>query len=368
MSYLSKAFCLIASLPVLPLLAQQTGAVRTELTSVISKALEKTTVIPGELRAFQTVRIHAKVSGFVEEIHVDRGSWVKKGQLLAAMTAPELEARRGEARAKIPAIEAQRIEVQARLAAAESTYERLKEAAKTPGVVAGNDVVLAEKAVDAERARIDSLERTVTAYEASVHAIEEIEKYLQVTAPFDGVITERYAHVGTLAGSGGEGDMALFRIDQIHRLRLVAPVPEAYTESIERGRKIVFTVPAYPGESFTGTVARPAHAVDPETRTMPVELDVSNASGRLKPGMYAEVSWPIRRNAESLFVPPSAVKSTTERIFVIRVRNGKAEWVNVRRGMTEGNRLEVFGDLEAGDTVVLRATDEIRPGTKVQGT
>ena len=159
MRYLSKALFLIASLPMLPLLAQQAEAVRTELTVVISKALEKTTVIPGELRAFQTVRIHAKVSGFVEEIHVDRGSWVKKGQLLAAMTAPELEARRGEARAKIPAIEAQRIEVQARLAAAESTYERLKEAAKTPGVVAGNDVVLAEKAVDAERARIDSLER-----------------------------------------------------------------------------------------------------------------------------------------------------------------------------------------------------------------
>ena len=367
MRYLSKALFLTASLPVLPLLAQPAEAVRTELTSVISKALEKTTVIPGELRSFQSVGIHAKVSGFVEEIHVDRGSRVKKGQLLAEMTAPELEARRAEARAKIPAVEAQRSEAQARLAAAESTYERLKEAAKTPGVVAGNDVVLAEKAVDAGRARIDSLERTVTAIEASVHAIEEIEKYLQVTAPFDGVITERYAHVGTLAGSGGAGDMALFRIEQIHRLRLIAPVPEAYMESIELGRKIGFTVPAYPGEISTGTVARPAQAVDPGTRTMPVELDVYNASGRLKPGMYAEVSWPIRRNADSLFVPPSAIKSTTERIFVIRVRNGKAEWVNVRRGMTEGNRVEVFGDLEAGDKVVLRATDEIRPGTAVQG-
>lgn len=367
MRYLSKALFLTASLPMLPLLAQPAEAVRTELTSVISKALEKTTVIPGELRSFQSVGIHAKVSGFVEEIHVDRGSRVKKGQLLAEMTAPELEARRAEARAKIPAVEAQRSEAQARLAAAESTYERLKEAAKTPGVVAGNDVVLAEKAVDAGRARIDSLERTVTAIEASVHAIEEIEKYLQVTAPFDGVITERYAHVGTLAGSGGAGDMALFRIEQIHRLRLIAPVPEAYMESIELGRKIGFTVPAYPGEIFTGTVARPAQAVDPGTRTMPVELDVYNASGRLKPGMYAEVSWPIRRDADSLFVPPSAIKSTTQRIFVIRVRNGKAEWVNVRRGMTEGNRVEVFGDLEAGDKVVLRATDEIRPGTAVQG-
>jgi multidrug efflux pump subunit AcrA (membrane-fusion protein) len=133
-----------------------------------------------------------------------------------------------------------------------------------------------------------------------------------------------------------------------------------------RGRKVSFTVPAYPGETFAATVARPAQAVDPETRTMPVELDVANASGKLAPGMYAEIAWPVRRDAESLFVAPSAIRSTTERIFVIRVREGKAEWVDVRRGMTEGNLVEVFGDLQGGDQLVLRATDEIRPGTPIQ--
>ncbi len=346
-------------------LAAQTNIVRTELTEVTAKALEKTTVIPGELAAFQRVEVHAKVTGFVEAIHVDRGSFVKKGEALAELSAPEFEAQRLEAQAKIPTVAAQRIEAEAKLAAAESTYNRLAEAAKTPGVVAGNDVILAGKSVEAERARIDALDKTIAAYEAAVRSIEEMGKYLKVTAPFDGVITERRADVGALAGPQG-GSESLFTIEQIQRLRLIAAVPEAYKQSIRRGAQVRFTTPAYPDETFTGVVARPAYAIDTSTRTMPVELDVQNSGTRLTPGMYAEVQWPISRGADSLFVPPSAIKATTERIFVIRVTDGAAEWVTVRRGMTEGNMVEVFGDLKAGDTIVLRATDEIRPGTSVQ--
>jgi len=344
----------------------QTAVVKTELTEVVAKSIEKITMIPGELQPFQAVNIHAKVTGFVEAIHVDRGSRVKKGQLLAVMTAPELLARRAEAQARIPAVEAQRIEAEAKLAAARSTHDRLQEAAKTPGVVAGNDVVLAGKTVEAEKARIESLARTVQAIEASVHAIEEIEKYLNVTAPFDGVITERHAHIGTLAGPEGDAGQSLFKIEQMNRLRLVAAVPEAYIQSVARGRQVTFTVPAYPGETFSGTVARPAYAVDRETRTMPVELDLTNPSNKLMPGMYAEVAWPVRRKGESLLVPGSAIKATTERIFVIRDLNGKADWVDVRRGLMEGNMVEVFGALQSGDRIVLRATDEIRPGTRLE--
>lgn len=338
--------------------------VRTELTTVASKRLDKASVIPGELRAFQRVDMHAMVTGFVEQVRVDRGAHVKKGQLLAVMTAPELAAQRAEAQARLAAVEAQRVEAQATLAGAESTYARMKEAAQTPGVVAGNDVVLAEKSVEAEQARIVSLERTIKALEAAVLAVEETERYLRVVAPFDGVVTERNVHVGTLAGRAG--GVPLFTIEQIHRLRLVAAVPEAYTASIEPGRAVSFSVPAHPGRTFTGSVARPAYAVDPATRTMPVELDVDNADGALAPGMYAEVSWPIRRAANSLFVPGTAIKATTERIFVIRVRAGAAEWVDVRRGMTQENLVEIFGDLTDGDQIVLRATDEIRPGTRVE--
>ncbi len=361
----NRLFALAFVLAVAATAAAQADVVRTELTTVTAKTLEKTTVIPGELAPFQRVDVHAKVSGFVEAIHVDRGSFVKKGEALAELSAPELEAQRLEAQAKIPAVAAQRIEAEAKLAAAASTHDRLTEAAKTPGVVAGNDVILAGKAVEAERARIDALGKTIAAYEAAVRSIEEMEKYLKVTAPFDGVITERRAHVGALAGPQG-GSEPLFTIEQIQRLRLIAAVPEAYKQSIRRGAQVRFTTPAYPDETFTGVVARPAYAVDASTRTMPVELDVRNPSSRLTPGMYAEVQWPVSRGGESLFVPPSAIKATTERIFVIRVNDGAAEWVTVRRGMTEGNLVEVFGDLQAGDRIVLRATDELRPGTPVQ--
>lgn len=357
---------LVAFVGAAGLVQEQTGGVQVELTEVISRALEKSTVIPGELKPFQVVAIHAKVMGFVEAVPVDRGSRVRKGQLLAVMAAPELEAQRAEAEARIAAVEAQRIEAEAKLAGVESTFERLTEAAKTPGVVAGNDVVLAEKAVEAERARVAALARMITAHEATLLALEETERYLQVTAPFDGVITERNVHVGTLAGPSGDESAQLFRIEQMHQLRLEAAVPEAYTESITTGREVGFSVPAYPDETFVGVVARPAYAVDPRTRTMPVELDVDNLDGRLVPGMYAEVSWPIRRTGPSLFVPGTAIKSTTEQIFVIRIRNGTAEWVDVRRGTTEGNLVEVFGDLASGDRIVLRATDEIRPGDRVQ--
>ena len=346
--------------------SENSAAVSAELTNVVSQQLSKTTTIPGELKPYQMVDLHAKVTGFVETVNVDRGSRVKTGDLLAVMAAPELEARRAEAEARIAAAEAELSQAQATLAGSENTYKRLEDASKTPGVVAGNDVVLAQKTVEAYQARVDALRKSILSAKASLRAVEETLAYLRVLAPFDGVISARHAHPGSLVGPEGSGRMPLFRIEQINRLRLVAPVPEAYTQSIRKGTRVSFTVPAFPGQAFSGIVARPAYSVDPQTRTMPVELDVDNRAGKLAPGMYAGIAWPISRGSDSLFVPASAIKATTERIFVVRVRGGKAEWVDVRRGAAEGQMVEVFGELQAGDTVVLRATDEIRPGATVQ--
>jgi RND family efflux transporter MFP subunit len=348
------------------LAAENSAVVSTELTKVVSQQLSKTTNLPGELKPFQAVDLHAKVTGFVETVNVDRGSRVKTGDVLAVIVAPELEARRAEAAARIATAQAELSQAEATLAGSEGTYKRLQEASKTPGVVAGNDVVLAEKAMEANQARVEAFQKSVASSQAALHAVEETLAYLRVVAPFDGVISARQAHPGSLVGPEGSGRMPLFRIEQIHRLRLVAPVPEAYTQSIRKGARVNFTVPAFPSQTFAGIVARPAYSVDSQTRTMPVELDVNNGSGKLAPGMYAEIAWPISRGADSLFVPASAIKATTERIFVVRVRGGKAEWVDVRRGATEGEMVEVFGNLQPGETVVLRATDEIRPGTTVQ--
>lgn len=285
---------------------------------------------------------------------------------MATITAPEMDARILEAKARVVSIESQSAEVEAKRAAAENTLNRLREAAKTPGVVAGNDITLAEKALDAEKARAVSIERGVDAAIASVTAIQETMRYLKVVAEFDGVITQRMAHEGSLAGPESKSGLPMFRLEQIEKLRLVVAVPEALAGGIRRGARVGFTVAAYPGEKFAGIVARPALAVDPKTRTMPVEVDVANPALRLSPGMYAEVAWPQARGGNSLLVPAKALKATTERVFVIRVVDGIAEWVDVRRGgAAEGDLIEVFGNLRAGDRIFERATDEVRPGTRV---
>lgn len=343
----------------------QTGAPSVETVKVVSQALEKTITIPGDLTPYQGVNLHAKVSGFVESVAVDRGSWVRKGQVLARLSAPELRAQRAEAEAKVQAVRAQQAEAQAKMVAAQSTYERLKAASATPGVVAGNDVEVAAQTHEALRAQVEALKSSGAASEAALRAVTELEAYLQIDAPFDGVITERTVHPGSLV-SQSSGSM--LRIEQLSRLRLTVPVPEAYVGAIMNGAKVDFKVAAFPDQTFQGVIARPSRSLDMKTRSMLVELDVMNPKQVLAPGMFAEVQWPISRGQASLFVPTTAVVRTSERQFVVRVRNGVAEWVDVRRGQVNGPVIEVFGNLREGDVVVRRGNDEIRHGMKVTAT
>ncbi|HEY6393265.1 MAG TPA: efflux RND transporter periplasmic adaptor subunit, partial [Bryobacteraceae bacterium] len=210
-----------------------------------------------------------------------------------------------------------------------------------------------------------SRESAVRAAQAAVRASRDLERYLSVTAPFAGVITNRFVHPGALVGPGNDGAEGLLELQQVARLRLVVAVPETNVAGIVRGGHVSFTVPAYSGRTFSGVVARVSPAIDAKTRTMAVELDVQNGRGLLSPGMYPEVSWPVRGLA-ALLVPATSVVTTTERTFVIRIREGRAEWVNVKRGAGEGDLVEVQGALHAGDVVVRRGTDEIREGSAVQ--
>lgn len=303
------------------------------IVPVVSQTLSKPMRLSGELVAYRDVVLHARVQGFVEKIDVDRGAVVKRGQALVQLAAPEVAAQRSEAEAK--------------LASDLATYQRLKEASSTPGVVSGNDVNVSAQTVEADRAR--------------VRMWQENESYLKITAPFDGVITERSVHEGSLVSSAAP----LVRIQELSKLRLVVPIPEVATGSVSDGGAVSFTVPAFPGVLFSGTVARTSRALDLKTRTMPVELDVDNADGRLAPGMFPEVHWQMKRSAPTLFVPATAIVGTTERTFVIRVKGGTAEWVDVRQGISVGALQEVFGKLAEGDAVALRASDELRSGTPV---
>jgi len=348
--------------------AALSGPRTVDVVRVVEQPLNVELSLPGELTAYQSVAIHPRVTGFVKTVNVDRGSRVRTGDVIAILDAPELIAQRSEAQSKLQAAEAQLSVARARAEAERGTFEKLKAASATPGVVAGNDVVVAEKTADASQSQVVSAQQTVEAARQALNAIRDMEGYLRVTAPFSGVVTERNVHPGALVGpsSGSSSAAPMFRLVENNRLRLVVPVPEAYTSELKTGTKISFSVAAYPGQSFSGTVARIAQAVDVATRTMAVELDVTNERGQLAPGTFSTVRWPVHRSGPSLFVPSSSVASTTDRTFVIRVRDGKTEWVDVRTGLTTGPLIEVFGDLKAGDEIAGQGTDELRPGTAVQ--
>ncbi len=337
------------------------------VVKVVAKRPVLTDRLPGELTPYEVVAVFPKVTGFVEWIGVDRGSRVKNGEIIARLVAPEISSQRLEAESKVQSAKAQRLEAEAKLAADEGTYERLRNAASVPGVISGNELEVSLKTVEADRARVRGLKDGEEAAKAALKSLQEIESYLQVKAPFDGIVTERNVHPGALVGPTGAAGVTvpLLRIETVTRLRLLVPVPEKEVAGIATGASVSFTVPAFPGESFSGKVARIAHSIDIKTRTMPVEVDVMNPSGRLSSGMFPEVLWPVQRSTATLFVPSSSVVRTTERIFVVRLQGNKAEWVDVNPGLTVGNQVEVFGNLREGDQVAARGTDEIRPGAEV---
>jgi len=331
-----------------------------ELVAVTSRTISRTIELPGEFQAFQSVQIHARVRGYVERVMVDRGSVVKRGDLLAELSAPEMQAQIAEAESRVQAAESERLQAVAQLAAAQSTSDRLKQAAETPGAIAGNELIQAQKQVEAAQALVESKQQASRAAEAVVRTQKDLEAYLRIDAPFDGVVTERLVHPGALVGPNA--DPVLLVIQDVSHLRLVVAVPEEDVGGIVTGARVEFRVPAYPERTYAGSVARIAHALDEKTRTMAVELDVFNRDGSLSPGMYPAVQWPIRGSKPLLFVPKTSVVTTTERTFVIRDRNGRAEWVDVRKGNPEGDLIAVAGDLKPGDMVVRRANDEIREG------
>ncbi|HEU5458285.1 MAG TPA: efflux RND transporter periplasmic adaptor subunit [Terracidiphilus sp.] len=334
---------------------------------VTSRRLAMNIALPGELQPYEEVRIFPKVTGFVLWIGVDRGTRVKKGQLLATLTAPEIVAQRAEAEAKAQSTESQRIAGEAKLAADEKTYERLKAASSTPGVISEQELDIAQKTAEEDRARVASLENSLDAARAALRSAREMEGYLRITAPFDGVVTKRNVHPGALVGpaTGSSGQSSMLRVEEVEHLRLVVAVPEIYASGVQKGATVSFTVPAFPGKSFTGTIARMADSIDEATRTMPVEMDVWNPNLELASGMFPSVSWPVRASSETLFVPQSSIARSGEQSYVLRVREGKIEQVNVSTRASVNGLTEVAGGLQKGEQVILHPSDDMRDGTAV---
>lgn len=325
-----------------------------EVAPVKSAVMSSTLSLPGQLLPYESVDLFAKVSGFVQDVRVDRGSQVKKGQLLVSINAPELDAQREQVAGVLRAAEA-------KAAADKATYDRLSNAAKTPGVVAENDVNIARQTSAASEAQVASARE-------SLKNVAQQAAYLQVRAPFDGIITARNLHPGALVGPApaGGGGVPILQLANVRRLRVVVPLPAASAQGVKPGQLATFTVPSVPGRKFQAPIARVADSLDNRTRTMAVELDASNPDGMLTAGEFATVQWPLKRTYPTLQVPQTAITNDQQRQFVIRVANGVTQWVDVTAGMASDGTTEVFGQLQPGDQVVRRGSDALQPGTKVQ--
>jgi len=337
------------------------------VVTVESQKLDTSLSLPAQITPYEVVAIYPKVTGFLDMISVDRGSRVHAGDLIIRLSAPELVAQRAQAEAALQSAEAQLGAAQAKFASDHGTFLHLAAAGKTPGVVANNDLLIAEQTAVADNAQVEAASKNVQAARDALRGVTQLESYLEIRAPFDGVVTLRNLHPGALVGpaSGQAGAQPIVQIENLSRLRVVVPVPEAYVAGVREKQEVTFSVPAYPGRTFHAPIARISHDINQNTRTMQVELDFHNTDAQITPGSFANVEWPIQRSYATLFVPASAVATDLQRTFVIRVQQGKAEWIDVKSGVSVNGKTEVFGDLKPGDIVVRSATDSIRAGTPV---
>ncbi|MFC5408387.1 efflux RND transporter periplasmic adaptor subunit [Larkinella bovis] len=325
----------------------------TEVFALQKGKLSSNLRIPGELMAFRDVDLYARVTGFIKSIHADVGTEVKEGQLLALVEAPELNAQLAAAESRLKSQEALYI-------ASKSNYDRYVDAAKTPGTVA-------QSMLEQTLAKKESDYAQLEAAKAAYREVADMRKYLEIRAPFSGIISLRNTNTGAYVGPAGKGsDLPLFVLTEQKRLRLVVSVPEAYTGYIDQEDEVSFTVKAFPDKKFNGKVKRLAGALDKKLRSERTEVDVINNDRKLLPGMIAEVTIPLPTKNTTFIVPKSAIINSSTGVFIVKVTNQKAEWVPVQKGLDDGDQVEIFGEVREGDQIMTTATEEIRNGSTVR--
>lgn len=323
-----------------------------EIGAVAEKPLAGHIKLPGLLRPFEEVNIYGKVNGFVREVKADRGSAVKKGQVLITLEAPEMES-------QLQAVTSKFVQAQENASASKEKYRRLKEASKEEGAVAPLEL-------DNALSRMKGDEAIVLVEKSNVAAMSNISSYLTITAPFNGMIVQRNVSAGALVGPGSKGnDMPMLVLQYLEKLRLEVYIPEAYVDKVDLERPVKFVFNALPGQEHAARISRSANALS-SMRSEAVEIDIDNKNLHLKPGMYAEVRIPLLSAARSLLVPEHALVRSTERQYVVKVKEGKALFVDVREGLKSNDSIEVFGNLGKGDEILLHPTDEIKEGTTIK--
>jgi len=311
---------------------------------------ESEITLPGDLLPWEETDIYAKVKGFVQEIYVDRGSKVKKGQLLATLVAPELTAKLEQ---EVSHVQEWRVKAKA----SKDYYKKLVASSKTEGAISQNELDLSKAAMEADSANLKFAE-------AEYKATYELNSYLKVLAPYDGVISLKGVSPGSLVGPDDiNDDKPLFVLEDAHKLRLTVAVPEKYATELKKNGLVKFTVDAMPGKFYEAHLSRDANKIDKDVRSLFSEFDVPNPDGSLKPGMFSEVIIPIIRDEETFFIPRTALLNSTKGVFVIIEKDGKAHWTPVETGNIVDDKVEVFGDMLSDNMkIVDNASEEIRDG------
>ncbi len=306
--------------------------------------------VPAELKPYEQVVVHAKVPGFVKQLYADRGSHVRKGQLLALLEAPEMEQ-------QYLSDKSTEQKAYSGYLYARQSYDRLAEASRTDGAVAETELDRAESAMESARSAYEA-SKAGTAYAA------ELRQYLRITAPFDGVITGRNVSVGALTGTGAAPP--LFTMAQRNRLRLTLSLPEKHASSVKPGIQAVFTVGSQPGKTFDARLSRTSGLLDDKDRSLTLEFDVNNPAGELQGGDYAQVKLKLQRKNASHWVPGKSILVTQSGTYVLSLHHNEIKRIPVMEGMRLDTLTEVFGNLSEGDQVLAKPSEEIREGQIAQ--
>ena len=318
--------------------------------------LYREVTIPAEFRPYQEVELHAKVSGYVSEMKVDFGDQVKSGQLLATLEVPELSDELHNAMAAVQKAEADHVD-------AHLVYTRLV------GVNQQQPNLVAQQDLDTAEAKDRATAAAIAAAKADVGKYQTMLAYTQITAPFDGVVTWRYADPGTLIQAGTASDTqakSLVRVSDNYRLRLDFPVSVEYVKDIHLGDKVEVRVESFGGKTFTGTISRFTQNVSDTTRTMITEIEVPNPDLGIVPGMYATVALKVEKHLRSLAIPvQTSASGGTTRVLVVNA-NHEIEERPVTLGLETSSKYEVVSGLREGDLVMMGNPAQLKLGQKVE--
>jgi RND family efflux transporter MFP subunit len=337
--------------------------------------------VAGVFQAFQEIDVHGKVSGYIRHIYVDIGDRVHQGQTLAVLEVPELQAEVAGAQAGITQTQHNIVRLQnevardqAGYAAIHANYVRLKEASdQQPGLVAAqelDDALAKDQAaasqVDAAKSAVEAAQGQLGVSRAENLRVSSMAQYATITAPYDGVVTMRYADTGSLIPAGtAEGlNQAVVRLAQSSVLRLRMPVPERAVPLVHVGSVVTVHVQAT-GQQFPGTVVRFTRDVSNSTRTMMTEVDVNNPSLTLTPGMYAAVTFNLEQKKDALIVPASAIIQGDEPSIMLVDSSNRVEKRPVVLGISGANSQEVTSGLQPGDRVIIGGLSSLQPGQQV---